>query len=306
MNAMAAPASSEPANRAATPPTPRTPTPAAVSRAQATRMRSIGRRWARRGATGASAPSRTTGRVVISPATAPERPRSWRMSVTSGGRLAKTVRRLMASRKISPAMRATGRLTAERFAPDEATRTSASIRAAVASSGGSRSRRIDSIEERLACAERFTAATTFPPRRASARRPSAGPPRAPGRRSPSPGRGRGQLVAQRRVDVTVRGESRWSSALREVGVELALGQPGEQHAAHRRGVGGEARADIDGDGHDARRGTRADVDDVRAVEHGHRGRLVHLGDERARGAARPPRAGSGWTGRRSRARARAG
>ena len=75
------------------------------------------------------------------------------MSVTSGGRLAKTVRRLIASRKISPRHAGDRAAHAERFAPDEATRTSASIRAAVASSGGSRSRRIDSIEERLACAE---------------------------------------------------------------------------------------------------------------------------------------------------------
>ena len=89
-----------------------------------------------------------------------------------------------------------------------------------------------------------------------------------------------QLGAQRRRRRDRARREPLELGLLEVGVELGLGQPGQEHAAHRRGVGGEAGADIDGDGHDARDRHAGDVDDVRAVEHGQRGGLAHLGHER--------------------------
>ena len=62
---------------------------------------------------------------------------------------------------------------------------------------------------------------------------------------------------------------------RQVLVEGGVVEVGQQHPAHRRGVGREARPDGDGHGHDPRPGRHpGDVDDVGSVEHRHRRRLV--------------------------------
>ena len=82
--AIATPIASPAANSDAVVPSPRSPVPAAVSSAQATSARSIGTRAAIRGAIGANAPMHRTGSVVSTPAAAAERPRSARMSATSG------------------------------------------------------------------------------------------------------------------------------------------------------------------------------------------------------------------------------
>ena len=67
---------------------------------------------------------------------------------------------------------------------------------------------------------------------------------------------------------------------RQVLVEGVVVEVGQQHAAHRRGVGGEARPDGDRHGHDPRpRRHPGDVHDVGSVEHRHRRRLVDRGDE---------------------------
>ena len=97
------------------------------------------------------------------------------MSSSSGGRLATSVRRFSASRTIAtitPAHSALSRARrsdgvgglahAERLGPFvEAARRSASMRAAVASSGGISLRRAASIVIRLACADRLAAAIVF-------------------------------------------------------------------------------------------------------------------------------------------------
>ena len=92
------PAMSAPTTSAAVVPMPRSAAPAAVPSASATSSRSIGNRRASRGASGANAPMQRTGSVVISPAAVADSPRSARTSDTSGGKLASTVRRLIASR----------------------------------------------------------------------------------------------------------------------------------------------------------------------------------------------------------------
>ena len=80
-------------------PMPRSAAATAVTSAQPTSIASSGRRWASRRAGGASRPKHRTG-VVSSPATA-DSPRSARMSGSSGGRLAITVRRLRPSQTIA-------------------------------------------------------------------------------------------------------------------------------------------------------------------------------------------------------------
>ena len=150
------------------------------------------------------------------------------------------------------------------------------MRCAVSSSGGSSSRRTASLEARLACAETLTAATTRPPRRGSAPRSSAGPPRAPGRPAPSPARGRGRARRAAASALSIaRAVSGADLRAREVGVERRR-ERGQQDAAHRGRVGREARADVDRDAHDARGGDAADVDDLVAVEHRHRAGLADL------------------------------
>ena len=76
----------------------------------------------------------------------------------------------------------------------------------------------------------------------------------------------------------VRGEPREVHAL-EVGVQLIGGQPGEQNPAHRGGVSGEPRADVDRDGHDARHRHAGDVHHVLVVEDRDRRRLADRGDQ---------------------------
>src|SRR4051812_28253744 len=107
--ATAAPAISVPANRPATPPVPRNPAPAAVRTAPAARTRSRPSRRPSDGASGASAPKHSTGPVVSSPAAVAERPRSSRTSSSSGGRPAKTVRKLRASRTMAATTPRVGR-----------------------------------------------------------------------------------------------------------------------------------------------------------------------------------------------------
>ena len=83
-----------PTKSAATVPMPRSAAATAVTSAQPTSIASSGRRWASRRAGGASRPKHRTGSVVSSPASVADSPRSSRMSGSSGGRLAITVRRL--------------------------------------------------------------------------------------------------------------------------------------------------------------------------------------------------------------------
>ena len=100
-SATANPASAQPRYSGAAPPRPRMPAAIAVSSAQPTSTRSIETRRVSRGASGAKAPKASTGSVVSSPAANPDRPRSARMWVSSGGRLATSVRRFSASSTIA-------------------------------------------------------------------------------------------------------------------------------------------------------------------------------------------------------------
>ena len=90
----------------------------------------------------------------------------------------------------------------------------------------------------------------------------------------------GQLVAQL-ADVGDRalGAGLWLHPVEE-GAELARREVGQQHPTHRGGDGGQARAERERDGHDPLGRHPGHVDDLVAVEHGHRDRLVHLLGER--------------------------
>ena len=223
------------------------------------------------------------------------------MSATSGGRPANTVRRLSASSTTAATIAAPARcagdgaVTVTGRAPrrsDETTRRSASIRAAVASSGGSRSRRIASIE-RAARVRGEVDRGDHPPAAVADRRrdraqallellvddrPALRATRSSSARSAS--RRRHRVAATAAQLRPARGSA--SSSL--------VGQPGEQHAAHRGRVGREARADVDRHGHDPRVGHARDVDDVLAVEHRRPTRTRAPPRRAARGAARRPRA----------------
>jgi hypothetical protein len=65
----------------------------------------------------------------------------------------------------------------------------------------------------------------------------------------------------------------------EVALERVVGQPREEDAAHRRRVGGHARADVHRDRHERRAGDAHDVDHVAAVEDRALARLLDLGHE---------------------------
>ena len=180
----------------------------------------------------------------------------------------------------------------------EAIRRSASIRAAVASSGGQQLA-ADRLgrSSRLAWAERLTAATTRPSRSrigaATERRPSS----SSWSTSAQPcARTRSSSARSASAERHRARRQRPSSHARQVGVERLVGQAGEQDAAHRGRVGREARADVDRHGHDPRDGHARDVDDVVAVEHRHRARTRGPRRRGARGAARRPRAATGSTG----------
>ena len=129
--------------------------------------------------------------------------------------------------------------------------------------------------------EVFIAATTEPSRRARARRWSADRPRAPGRRVRSPGeRPCRRRVASFLASVTVDGVKLANVLVAEVVVDPGLRLGGQHHPTHGRGVGREPGPHVDRHGHDALGGYAGDVDDIVAVEHGHRARLVDPGDER--------------------------
>ncbi|CAM2137905.1 hypothetical protein PT2222_100021 [Paraburkholderia tropica] len=75
----------------------------------------------------------------------------------------------------------------------------------------------------------------------------------------------------RRVRVERRGAER--------GVERVVVERGQQHAAHRRAIGGQAAADREVDRHDLVRGHAQHVDDFGAVEHRRRAAFVDRGRE---------------------------
>ena len=160
---------------------------------------------------------------------------------------------------------------------------SALIRSTASSSGGT-IRRLDVVDRRPAGMDRDVDGGDHRSgrRRARARPPTAGRARAPGRRSRS--RARGRRRAPRRssaTSCTVGLRVRVQIEAGERLVEVVGAEPGKEDPTHRRGVGGKARADGDGDRHDPppRRDT-GDVHDALAVEHRHRRRLLHRGDER--------------------------
>src|SRR5450631_3127913 len=96
---------------------------------------------------------------------------------------------------------------------------------------------------------------------------------------PAPGPDRAQLV----VDVTAvarRGRRQAGPAgLRQRRRQRLAVQRGEQHLALGRLQGREPRADDNPEGNDLRHRHTGDVDDVRAVQLGHRGGLAGLADE---------------------------
>ena len=117
--ATASPDRAQPANSGAHPPAPRSPAAPAVSSRQASSTRSIETRRVSRGPSGAKAPNASTGSVVSSPAASPDRPRSACTWVSSGGRLATSVRRLSASSTIAVIAPAAARRRAAADPPGE-------------------------------------------------------------------------------------------------------------------------------------------------------------------------------------------
>lgn len=53
----------------------------------------------------------------------------------------------------------------------------------------------------------------------------------------------------------------------QIGVELLLGKPGQEHPAHGRAVGGQAHPDAEGDTHDPLGWHTRHVDDLLSIEH---------------------------------------
>ena len=76
--------------------------------------------------------------------------------------------------------------------------------------------------------------------------------------------------------------------MRQVGVELLGRQRGEQHAAHRGGIGWKSAADVRLEPHQGAHGGTRHVDDVRVVQHAQRRRIA-----RARGQVFDQRLGQG-------------
>ncbi len=154
------------------------------------------------------------------------------------------------------------------------------MRFAVSSSGGSSSVATASRDARLACAETLTAATIRPPPSRTGAAIERSPSSSSWSTSAQPCSRISSSSSCRSCGFAIaRGGERADVGAGEVGVELVVGECREQDPAHRGRVGREAGADVDRDAHDPAGGDAADVDDVVAVEHGHRARFADLGGE---------------------------